>query len=105
MSSDTPRTQSAVTQLRELCNMNVTLMDTRTVLATEMERIERELAKARWQRDNAMSALDLAREAIRLTLEENRHLADGENCTLARLKQAYAIADAMLAADKQEARR
>jgi hypothetical protein len=29
-------------------------------------------------------------EAIRLTLEENSHLADGDNCTLLRLKRAYA---------------
>lgn len=31
---------------------------------------------------------DELRDAIRLTLEENRYLADGENCTLRRLKDA-----------------
>lgn len=30
----------------------------------------------------------LLKKAIRQTLEENRHLADGENCTLKRLKDA-----------------
>ena len=29
---------------------------------------------------------DEAREAIIATLEENRHLADGDDCTLAKLK-------------------
>jgi hypothetical protein len=33
-------------------------------------------------------------DAILLTLEENAHLADGENCTLARLKRAMSTKDA-----------
>lgn len=36
-----------------------------------------------FERENAK-----LREAIRLTLEENAHLADGENCTLRCLKTA-----------------
>ena len=31
---------------------------------------------------------DSLRSAILLTLQENRHLADGEDCTLSRLKKA-----------------
>ena len=37
-----------------------------------------------------ISEIERLNEAIRLTLEENCHLADGENCTLLRLKRAYA---------------
>lgn len=40
--------------------------------------------------DNAalVKALRITTEAINLTLREQRHLADGENCTLIRLKRA-----------------
>jgi hypothetical protein len=38
-------------------------------------------------RDSA-AMIESLHEAIRLTLEENRHLADGDNCTLIRLKNA-----------------
>ncbi len=36
---------------------------------------------------DATATLERMDDAIRETLEENRHLADGENCTLWRLKQ------------------
>jgi hypothetical protein len=35
---------------------------------------------------NAERERDEAREAIIATLEQNRHLADGDDCTLAKLK-------------------
>jgi hypothetical protein len=37
-----------------------------------------------------IAELERLNDAIRLTLEENSHLADGDNCTLLRLKRAYA---------------
>ena len=37
-----------------------------------------------------IAEIERLNEAIRLTLEENCHLADGDNCTLLRLKRAYA---------------
>lgn len=37
-----------------------------------------------------ISEIERLNEAIRLTLQENAHLADGDNCTLLRLKRAYA---------------
>lgn len=37
---------------------------------------------------------DALLEAIRITLEENAHLADGYNCTLLTLKLAYEAATA-----------
>lgn len=38
-----------------------------------------------------MMKLDIAVEAIRETLRNNKHLADGENCTLIELKRAGSI--------------
>lgn len=38
---------------------------------------------------DCISELERLNEAIRLTLEENCHLADGDNCTLLRLKLSY----------------
>ncbi len=37
---------------------------------------------------DAAAMIEHLHEAIRLTLEENRHLADGDDCTLLRLKKA-----------------
>ena len=39
---------------------------------------------------SAASEIEMLRDAIRLTLEENMHLADGEDCTLIYLKRALA---------------
>lgn len=58
----------------DICN-NVEVLEGAN--KTRMEIIERLETK-----------LAIAREAISETLEENRHLADGDNCTLIRLKQA-----------------
>ena len=43
--------------------------------------------KARRQRDNWKRKAVTYEQAIRETLEDNRHLADGENCTLIKLKR------------------
>jgi hypothetical protein len=40
--------------------------------------------------DECILEIERLNEAIRLTLEENSHQADGDNCTLLRLKQAHA---------------
>lgn len=40
------------------------------------------------ERDEARALAILLAEAIVSTLEDNRHLADGENCTLSKLKSA-----------------
>jgi hypothetical protein len=39
-------------------------------------------------RDRVIAQLAALQKAVRLTLDENAHLADGENCTLIRLKNA-----------------
>ena len=44
--------------------------------------------QARKDRDEARALVIHLAEAIVSTLEENRHLADGDSCTLARLKAA-----------------
>lgn len=56
-------------------------------------RLERERDEARNKMADALQEVDLRtldylrfREAIIATLEENRHLADGDDCTLAKLK-------------------
>ena len=58
-----------------------------------MEIIRRERDEARNKMADALQEVDLRtldylriREAIIATLEENRHLADGDDCTLAKLK-------------------
>ena len=43
--------------------------------------------RARRQRDNWKRKAVTYEQAIRETLEDNRHLADGENCTLIKLKR------------------
>lgn len=43
--------------------------------------------KAKHQRDNWKRRAVAYEQAIRETLEENGHLADGENCTLIKLKR------------------
>lgn len=48
----------------------------------------------------ALRQRDELAEAIRVTLDENGHLADGEVCTLKRLKDALANIDAAAAASK-----
>ena len=50
----------------------------------DIARLERDEAIADYQR--VYKERDEAREAILYTLEENRHLADGDDCTLAKLK-------------------
>jgi hypothetical protein len=40
--------------------------------------------------EDAMTEIDRLRDAIRVTLDENGHLADGDVCTLIRLKREIA---------------
>jgi hypothetical protein len=47
-------------------------------------------AMTNWERSEAEKQRDDLTEAIRLTLDENGHLADGDVCTLKRLKDALA---------------
>lgn len=47
-------------------------------------------AMTAWERSDAEKQRDELAEAIRLTLDENGHLADGDVCTLKRLKDALA---------------
>lgn len=47
-------------------------------------------AMTAWERSDAEKQCDELAEAIRLTLDENGHLADGDVCTLKRLKDALA---------------
>ena len=49
--------------------------------------------KARRQRDNWKRKAVTYEQAIRETLEDNRHLADGENCTLIKLKRVLSAND------------
>ena len=62
-----------------------------------LEKIKRhllQLAPHQFERENALLLLaakdeiEKLRGAINVTLEENGHLADGDNCTLIKLKQA-----------------
>lgn len=69
-------------------------------LTVKCEKLERERDEAREERDiakleveevsadyqQAVKEINKMREAIIATLEENRHLADGDDCTLAKLK-------------------
>ena len=65
-SSDTPETDAFKIKFKTLCG------EKHWVPAEHSQRLERER--------------DEAREAIIATLEANRHLADGDDCTLAKLK-------------------
>lgn len=63
------------------------------VLKETCQRLERERDEARNKMADALQEVDLRtldylrlREVIIATLEENRHLADGDDCTLAKLK-------------------
>ena len=47
-------------------------------------------AMTNWEQSEAEKQRDELAEAIRLTLDENGHLADGDVCTLKRLKDALA---------------
>jgi hypothetical protein len=71
--SDTPETKAFKTRIRGIDG------DKYWVPAGFSEILERERDKARRERDEAI-------KAIRETLEENRHLADGDDCTLRKLK-------------------
>jgi hypothetical protein len=52
--------------------------------------IEREIALlAEW--NATLRELRRLESEVRLTLEENAHLADGDNCTLIRLKRAILL--------------
>lgn len=103
--SDTPETDAAVKAsngqwsfvLKETCQR---LERERDALRTRNQALETALAysaegqtllskflQAVKDRDEARARADLLAEAIVSTLEGNRHLAaDGENCTLAKLK-------------------
>jgi hypothetical protein len=51
-------------------------------------KIDRDLKATEVLMMEAADEIEIMRAAIIETLEENRHLADGENCTLIRLKRA-----------------
>jgi nitric oxide reductase activation protein len=63
--------------------------------ATLCGKFKQERDEARYKLENTKQSLEFAIEeinalkaAIRETLEENRHLADGDDCTLRKLKTA-----------------
>ena len=67
-----------------------------------LERIKlhlRQLAPHQKERDGvvllteAKDEIEMLRSAINTTLEENGHLADGDNCTLIRLKQVMPVVE------------
>lgn len=62
-------------------------------LRTLAQRLERERDEAQYNLENARQSLEVAieeingmKKAILETLEQNRNLADGDDCTLYRLK-------------------
>ena len=66
-------------------------METLTQLDVANAAMQEAVSKAQWQAHelNKLSAEnERLRDAIRKTLDENGHLADGENCTLIVLKRA-----------------
>jgi hypothetical protein len=79
MNTDTPETDAF---LKEYYPEHPTAGWVRTQLGVTFEGpLEQMLKKLERERNKY-------REAILATLEENRHLADGEDCTLAKLKSA-----------------
>jgi hypothetical protein len=52
-----------------------------------LEELKKYKEKAKRQRDNWKRKALAYEQAIRETLEENKHLADGEDCTLIKLKR------------------
>jgi hypothetical protein len=100
--NNTPRTEAVV-------KMAVGPMREYAIIK-HAQTLERELLKAQAERDEAREDLEEEKrfhhrthaeliqtqcrlmdmtQAIILTLEENRHLADGDDCTLAKLKSAF----------------
>jgi hypothetical protein len=92
----TPRTLAAASESMEFDPLEL-------VVGIDFARqLERKLAEAREQRDAALwcrgkcfedrkriiKELNILQEQVRLTIMENLHLADGDNCTLKRLKDA-----------------
>ena len=71
MKTDTPETDAAY---KYWPSENAELVD--AALARKLER----------ERDEAREALDEVTHNIIATLEQNRHLADGDDCTLFKLK-------------------
>ena len=55
-------------------------------LERERDEAREQLSAAKHFLEKYIAERDEARIAIISTLEENRHLADGDNCTLAKLK-------------------
>lgn len=61
-------------------------LETALAYSAEGQTLLSKFLQAVKDRDEARALAILLAEAIVSTLEENRHLADGENCTLAKLK-------------------
>lgn len=80
-------TKLSAEQIRELEAANDKGRKTGTV--AENATVRSALANMTTERDALQAKLAYQIEAIRQTLEENRHLADGDNCTLLVLKRAY----------------
>ena len=86
----TPETDSAYTQ-----RPNEGAWDFKVRQEKTMESLERERDVALWchekcfeDRKQIIKELNILQEQVRLTIMENLHLADGDNCTLKRLKDA-----------------
>lgn len=58
----------------------------------EIDLLRKELASEQEKALEWFSEFHVLKNAVDETLEENRHLADGDNCTLKKLKDAYAKA-------------
>jgi len=88
MKSDTPETDNLSEKLHKQGSPPVVKAQEMMMLAKKMER-ERNLA------DDALkyAAIEIAelRHQIRETIMENLHLADGDDCTLLRLKDAISF--------------
>lgn len=83
--ADTPRTNALLTELGlvKLAPFEQILRDTQRFVDFTRT-LERELREAQ-------RAIDRLRAAIEQTLDENGHLADGDNCTLIVLKRALKL--------------
>jgi hypothetical protein len=88
--SETPETDAELRAIKSVCKDEY-MLDTMADFARKLERDRNEAREAFViAADQMVIAQGKTREAIkaiRETLEENRHLADGDNCTLRKLKE------------------
>jgi hypothetical protein len=88
-SSSTPETDKLVRET--LASPTVTDTILAATLTLKCEELERERNAARRMWSIHQDKLAELREQVRLTIMENLHLADGDVCTLKRLKDAVAF--------------